>query len=466
MKVVQRTLRGVLVALVGLSRLASPAWGSEPAPRTLLISLDAIPFWVLAELTDPALGQEALFQGFKGPVPVISAFPSSTSVAMVGLLGPLGLGKSPGYEAKFFDWQRLRTRGGGPISYHKISFPWREFFDWSRRGPIGSAIEAIRPVKSGIKRLRNAIDEFATSEMDVSLIYIAATDTAVHVVGPESMQVLFAELDAMLREAREKNPDRPFETIIFSDHGVDGGDPLENVTPAVKRALKKADFRLKKRLKDARDVVLTPFGLVSNFEAYTHDANKTEVAAIIVSVEGVELCAYRQPEGWQVVGPQGSARVEQRVSGDGIRWRYEVGGTDPLAYAAVMEELPTRPAELAGWVKDEELFAATREAHFPDALYRIAGAFELVSNPASVVCSLGGEYMYGSRQTDLLAKLGKGRLRWTHGSLSRAATLGFLISDAEVWNPPVACRYDTCLVPFQEILSRHRHVLEPTEAVR
>lgn len=462
----KRVLRGVLLSLVGFSQLASPLRGSDPAPRTLLISLDAIPFWVLAEVTAPALGQEALFQDFKGPVPVISTFPSSTSVAMVGLLGPLGLGKSPGYEAKFFDWQRLQARGGGPISYHKISFPWREFFDWSRRGPMGSAVEAIRPVKSGIKRLRHAIDEFASSEMDVSLIYIAATDTAVHVVGPESVKELFRELDAMLRDARARRPDRPFETIIFSDHGVAGGDPLENVTPAVKQALKKASFRPRKKLKGPRDVVLTPFGLVSNFEAYSHDEDKTEVAAILVSIEGVDLCAYRETDGWQVVGPQGSAHVEQRVSEAGVHWRYRLTGTDPLGYAAVMEELSSGSPELAGWVKDEELFAATREEHFPDALYRIAGAFELVSNPASVVCSLGAEYMYGSRQTDLLAKLGKGRLRWTHGSLNRAATVGFLISDAEGWDPPPACRYDTCLVPFQTILSRHRHVLEPTEAVR
>jgi len=143
---------------------AVAAVGEEPRPRTLLIALDAVPYWVIADVADPALGDESLFQGFKGPVPLISAFPSSTSVAMVGLLAPLGLGKSPGYEARFFDWQQMKVRGGGISSYSKIEFPWREFFDWGRRNPAGSMVEAVKPVKSGIKRLRRAINEFVESE--------------------------------------------------------------------------------------------------------------------------------------------------------------------------------------------------------------------------------------------------------------------------------------------------------------
>lgn len=449
------------LTLLVLGRLASAAWATEPAPRTLLISLDAVPFWVVADLTDPALGEGALFKGFKGPVPIVSTFPSSTSVAMVGLLGPLGLGRSPGYEARFFDWERLRVRGGGAISYNKIEFPWREYFDWSRKNPVGSAVEAVRPVKSGIKRLRKAINDFATAEMEVSLIYIAATDTAVHVVGPESVKELFRQLDTMVEEARAKRPDRPFETIIFSDHGVGGGDPLVNVTKAVKRTLKAAGFRVAKQLKQPRDAVLTPFGLVSNFEAYTHDEDKAQVAGAVVSVEGVDLCVLEVPEGVQVVGQEGSGLVERQSSAAGIRWRYRTTGTDPLGYVEVMQELSSTDSELQGWVNDEDLFAATQEAEFPDALYRLAGAFELVSNPASVVCSLGIGYMYGSLQTELLAKVGKGSLRWTHGALERAATLGFLISDAEAWDPPSACRFDTCLVPFHQALSRHRNVTAP-----
>ena len=448
--------RFLVTSLVFLLLWDLPASAEEPQPRTLLISLDAVPYWVIADVTDPALGDAALFKGFKGPVPVVSTFPSSTSVAMVGLLRPLGLGKSPGYEAKFFDWQQMKVRGGGVISYSKIEFPWREFFDWGRRKPGGSALEAVKPVKSGIKRLRKAIDEFVESEMEVSLIYLAATDIAVHVIGPDSIKRLFVELDGMLEEARARRPDRPFETLIFSDHGVAGGEPLVNVSKSTKKALKTAGFKVKKKLKKPRSVVMTPFGLVSNFEAYTRDQDTAEVAGILATVEGVDLCAYEEGEDrWSVVGQAGLAMVYRRNSSDGIEWRYEVEGEDPLDYEVVTGN---------GWIGDEELFQATKQHRFPDALQRIADAFVLVLNPASVVCSTGTAYMYGAGSTAAMATLGKGKLRWTHGALNSAATMGFLISDAEAWQAPDVARYSRALVPFRPALSRHPKVSEPSPA--
>lgn len=447
-----------LALLAATAALTPPLSGAPAPPRTLLIALDAVPFRVVAEVTDRALGDQALFAGFKGPVPLISTFPSSTSVALVGLLQPLGLERSPGYEARFFDWQQSRIRGGGPLSYYAISFPWRDFFDWSRRSPLGSAIEAIRPVRSGIRRLRRAVDEFAASEREVALIYIAATDTAVHVVGPDSVKALLRELDLALAEAGRTRSDRPFETVIFSDHGVAGGEPLENAWGAVKKALQRTGFRLSKRLEGPRDVVITPFGLVSNFEAYTHPELEAEVARTLAAVEGVELCAFATPDGWQIKSRDGAATVESRVSPEGLLWRYRVEGSDPLDYRQTLRELSEQAPELAGWVRDEELFAATQGAYFPDALHRIAHAFDLVINPASVICSLDSAHMFGAARTDLLARVGKGALRWTHGALNREATLGFLMSDAAAWQPPAAARFDRCLLPFREALSRHPKV--------
>ena len=69
--------RIVLAAAQLVLLLSIPAAAEEPQPRTLLVSLDAVPFWVVADVMDPALGDKALFRDFKGPVPVISTFPSS-----------------------------------------------------------------------------------------------------------------------------------------------------------------------------------------------------------------------------------------------------------------------------------------------------------------------------------------------------------------------------------------------------
>ncbi|MEZ5332039.1 MAG: hypothetical protein R2991_08270 [Thermoanaerobaculia bacterium] len=97
---------------------------------------------------------------------------------------------------------------------------------------------------------------------------------------------------------------------------------------------------------------------------------------------------------------------------------------------------------------DDDLFAATAEARYPDPLFRIAQAFELVANPASVVCSVAAGHMYGAKRTEMLARLAKGPLEWTHGALAREATLGFVLSDAPGWPAPEAVRAGDALVPF------------------
>jgi len=127
----------------------------------------------------------------------------------------------------------------------------------------------------------------------------------------------------------------------------------------------------------------------------------------------------------------------------------------------VVERLARSGPDDDGWMDDEELFQATKSMRYPDALYRIADAFELVINPGSVVCSTGVDYMYGAGSTAALATLGKGKLRWTHGALNSASTLGFLMSDAEHWQAPDGVRYDRALLPFHLDLSRHPYVAEP-----
>ena len=45
--------------------------------------------------------------------------------------------------------------------------------------------------------------------------------------------------------------------------------------------------------------------------------------------------------------------------------------------------------------------------------------FDLVENPASILCSTAPGWMFGARKTDRASRLTGGRLRWTHGALGR-----------------------------------------------
>jgi hypothetical protein len=418
---------------------------ADPKPRTLFIVLDAVPFGALAEITDPELGDGARYRDFKPPARLVSTFPSSTSVALGGIMESLGLVRSPGYEAEFFDWEELKVRGGGPVSYYNIEFGWREFFDWSRRGPMASSFEAVRPVRSGLRRLEKSLADFVTNDREVFYIYLAATDSAAHIQGPDALVGFLVEMELLITEARRADPSRPFEVIIFSDHGVAGGEPLKNTLKGVKSALEGGGFKRRKRLREMDDVVLTPFGLVSNFEVYVNEEREAEAAGILIEVEGVDLCMRHEADRWVVESRAGRADIRRRETRGRVEWAYEEVSGDPLGYRPVLEAIPESARADRVWVSDDALFQATKDEWYPDALYRVARAFDLVDNPASILCSISSGYMYGPASTDLLARFGKGRLEWTHGALSRGETFGFFLTDARDWEPVPAVRFDKAL---------------------
>ena len=425
----------ILIAALATAS-AGAGWAEETAPPTLVIAFDCLPYETAARVADPGRGDERLLAGLRGPVPLISSFPSTTSIAFGGILGPLGLGRSPGYEARFFDRQRRKVVGGMLFSYFRIPFEWREFFDWNRRSPARRMLAAVRPARTTRRWFERAIAAFERSDKSMFFVYNGATDTLAHLAGPEAFEPVLADLEELLAEARER---RSFRAVLLSDHGLAGGEPLGNVFEPVKRALRDAGFRYRRRLRDPRDVALTPFGLVSSFELYTEAGVEPEVARAVVTVEGVDLCVRRSRDGWVVVNRGGEAEIRRRMTPAGAEWSYRVADGDPLGYS-----------ELAGgsWRGDRWWLEATASHRYPDALHRLARSFDLVNNPASILCSTGRRWMYGARKTERAARLRNGRLRWTHGALERDATLGFLMSDDPRLPLDGPVRFDEALAPL------------------
>lgn len=428
-------LLGVVLALAGARVVAA-----EERSRTLIIALDAVPYATMQRVTTPAGETPGLFASFDAPVPLISTFPSSTSIALAGILGDLGLAPSPGYEARFFDWQRRRRRGGGPFSYFKVTFPWRQFFDWNRKGPVRNALHAVRPVRAGVRELRAALEAFADDRGESFSIYIADTDTVAHLHGPSGLDPILVVLDQELTALR-KRLGSGLEIVLFSDHGLSGGERLRNVLPAVRRQIKSRGWRDAERLRRGDDVVLTPYGLVSSFEAYAENALVPALAGALAAVEGVDLCVFRTAAGWQVAAALYTVDFERRATANGLEWRWQTTGDSARGVASV---LAAAGAERR-WIDDERLLAATSAAEYPDPLYRLAGAFASVQNPASVLCSVARGYMFGARGTERSARWTKGALRWTHGALHREASYGFLMTDRSTQLPPTAVRYDRAL---------------------
>jgi hypothetical protein len=380
--------------------------------------------------------ESGVWAGLRGPVPLISSFPSTTSIAFGGILGPLGLGSAPGYEARFFDWRRRKVRGGMMFSYFRIPFEWRDFFDWNRKSPARRAFAALRPAKTTRNWFAAALEAFQRSEQPVFLVYNGATDSLAHLEGPQAFEAVLWELGGMIAEARRR---RPFRLVLLSDHGLAGGEPLRNVFKPVKQALREAGFRYRRRLADPRDVVLTFFNDTATTEIYTMPGMEAQVARAVVAVEGVDLCVRRSPAGWVVADDAGEAVFRRRVGPAGRQWAYHAGSSDPLGYSDVANGI---------WRDDRWWLESTVEHRFPDALHRVARAFDLVDNPASVICSTGEGEMFGARKTERAAGLTGSRLRWTHGSLERRATLGFLMADDPRLPLDGPVRFDEALVPL------------------
>ncbi|MEM7349493.1 MAG: hypothetical protein AAF657_01720 [Acidobacteriota bacterium] len=436
--------------LAGAAYAAPPPASSaigEPtaaeAPRLLLIALDAVPHDTMDQVA-----RDGSFSGFAGPVPLISTYPSTTSLALAGILEGFGLARSPGYEHRFFDHQRNRIRGGGLFSYKKHLFPWRKFFDWQSEGLFKKGFLLLRPQKAGRKSFDRSLAAFAASDKPIYTIYHDLTDLIGHVKGPARLEPLLRHLSDGLEALRQRPGAAPFHTVIYSDHGLAGGEPLRNTRKSVKRALKQGGYRLRGRIREPRDVVFIPYGLVSSLVAFTAPGEAVGVARTLAAVEGIDHCVADDTEGWRIEAATGSAQVLRRQVGDEVQFAYRPLTGDPLEYADLEAEATRQdaaPGDGDAWRSDAWWLERTGEAAYPDALYRIARGFDLVENPASLICSNSDGYMYGAAYTVFGSRISTGKLRWTHGALGREASQGFVMSDASGWQAPEAARFDQAL---------------------
>ncbi len=451
----QRTIRRLVAFLVALLAANGGTAASEvesPAAdaRFLVVVLDAVPYASAVAFTRPGDETPTLLATLDGPVPLVSSFPSSTSVALTAILSRFGLEIPPGYENKFFDHDENRVRGGTLGSYGKIRFDWHHFFDWQLRGFFSKSKAYAKPLKYNVREIDRAFEAFEQNDDRSFFIYVNSTDATGHAHGPDALRATFEHLDAALGDLRQRS-ERPIHLVLLSDHGLGGGEPLANAYGGVRRALKDAGYRLRKRLDRDDAVVLTPFGLVSSFEIYTHPGDEVRVTGIVVREPGVDLCAYREDDGWIVVDRDGRAVIDRREGPSGSSWAYRIEDADPLEYADVVHRLTVR-SRRGEFFSEQEWFRDTHEETYPDGLFRLASAFELVQNPASVVCSVARGHLFGSKSAVFGAKFSVGRLHWTHGGLGRDETLGFLMTDVPGWAADGPVRFDNALDFLAEAL--------------
>jgi len=454
-------VRTIATGVLFTALFVSSAAPRSAAPRLLLIGVDAIPYDVVRELTDPKHGAAALFAGMGRPAALINAYPTNSYVAWTGLLSPFGVDKTHGYESRFFDWRTKTVNDGYDLTDPPA--PWKDFFDYRLQGVIPAAIAYGWPRYYSLKELDDGFRQFIESDKDVFSMYVISTDAVGHLFGPPAQAEFMRALDGRLKALRERQRDRPFHVVMFSDHGMAGGEPLVNTWPAIKQAMSVAGLRVRDRLEKKGDVVFIPYGLLSSFVVYTAKDDGFTVARTVTRAKGVDLCVLREGDVIRVVSSHGEARIAYRHHNKRTEFSYQPVRGDPLRYNSVHAQLRTATSQPNGsWFDDADWFAATKDHVYPDALYRISHAFDFVHNPSSLVCSVAAGYMFGGLLAEYVAIPTIGRLRWTHGALHREASLGFLLTDLPGWPAADAVRYNSALAPLQRRFgktpeSAHKH---------
>jgi hypothetical protein len=426
---------------------------AQPRTRILLIGIDAIPYDLVKQLTDPALGDKALFKGLRGPAAVINTFPTASYVAWTGLLRPLGSPKALGYEACHFNRAEARLRGC--FSVVKVPAPWREVFDWYLAGIVRKGLAYGWPRPYSLHEIEQGLTAFFESDKDVFGMYIVSTDALGHLYGPDGLAQFLRKLNEALHVFRATHPDQSFRTVLVSDHGMAGGKPLKNTWPKIEVTLAKAGLRIQSALERESDVTIVTFGLLSGFVVYTWAGKETDVASLLVSVPGVDLCVVKQGSDWRVMSARGDALVSRRKVASETSWSYRPLGGDALGYQPIVATLQRQHGRAGQqWFADSLWFEASKSHFYPDALYRIAEAFELVENPASILCSNSPGYMFGSLITEYASLPTVGPLQWTHGAMYRDASLGFLMTDVPDWPLRDRVRFDQALAPLARLAGR------------
>lgn len=412
-----------------IDRFATPAgeWlrpglAGEPR-RWLVICIDAAPFEVLTALWD-----RGHFREFHRPSAAVSAFPSDSETAITEALRSAPV---PGYEHQYFDRAANELRGGLRSTLTRrrdaARIPYLDRFDYAAPG-WHRAVQYVLVRKAWhaeMGRLRRLLRE---NRQPVFRAHVSSGDPIFHMLTREQFEPLLTEFEAVVREAY-LDARGELGVLLWSDHGnslaLSRGVPLDELLGA-------RGWRRRSSLEGSRDVVIPAYGLVGFFAVYTREENVAELARDLAALEGADLVVHRLPAertggrlpageaGAVILGADGS-RAVLRWSGDGARYRYESEYGDPLGLAPVFAKLAEEGKLEDGWARDEDLFAATATAWYPDAAARIRGwAINHVQNPSDLVVSLKPGWYQGKSFFDFAVTM-----RGTHGAMERTSSLGF-----------------------------------------
>jgi len=420
----KRTIALIVFAILCLAPfllVKAGTLGADQPTRYLIIAVDGVGYDIAEEMH-----RKGELKNFPPPRPLINAFPSTTNPGLIEILQPLGAPVSPGYEDVYFDPIANKMRGSVLERFSRKKFietTFRNVFDYhphQARMTVEYALPLLGPWLNARFSMARLKKKFLKSDKQVFHAYVASSDLAIHLNGRWLLRNLMKNFDEMAGEIKKESK-QPVEVILYSDHG----NQLTRWRRAgLRKALRRAGFKLHRKIKGRNSVVLPQYGLIASAHIQTQAGRESDVADALAGAKGVDLSAYRDGGRLHIVSASGRAVIERRVVNGERYFRYQTVTGDPLELNSIIENMRANGVrDYEGFIAEEQWLRATAEHTYPDPLRRLWDGFGWVTQPVSVLVSMRDGYYTGSIALDMLAIL-----QATHGNLRRTQSRGVLLS--------------------------------------
>lgn len=407
----------------------SPA-GQAPFKRVVL-GMDGLPW----RIVKPLMEREGLFKGFHTPARMVSVYPSLSSISWNTLLG---LPAEPGYQAVYFSNRQSKTMGVTLRKMKGSRFQTR--MHHRHKGIIGHALAYVLPYRLGTRQIEHMLHEMVEHEGSrTAFLYAYQTDPIAHMDGQENLEKVIRDIDRYVSELManyEAKYGEKLEVVIVSDHGhtLVSGELVK-----LSKHLKQFGWEVKKKVEADNHCAFSTAGILSSIALHCREAMEDDLAAKVVSMEGVDVATFdRQGRFQYIYSSRGVGRFTYDPSLDGYAYQVLMG-RDPIGYQAVYAKLAEEgKVTQLGFASGRDLLVATMDHPYPDAAHRIRiGHNELVRNPANVVVSLRPGYENGAGLVKFTAGM-RGR-SGTHGGLDDVNSVGTFMTNY-LSDPPEVIR--------------------------
>ena len=388
----------------------TPGVSPDGVPQRLVLALDGIPYDVFVELQ-----QQGHFAGFHPVVRMVSTFPSLSDVSFAAIGG----GKIPdGYQNMRFDVEQNKVVGNTLGSLSSRLHPNLDA-DSAPHSSLHRMFGYMAAYHMSLQDMHDVGRDVLASPKLTYVAYLEETDAVLHVEGRAGAERFLLKLEVFLEDLQAKVRERTGRELmvdIVSDHG---STMIKGEVVPVARLLAACGFTRRNSLKSPRDVAYTLAGIIGSVAITVAPEYSDEVARCLAPAEGVDLVAVNRGDAVGVLSADAEAEL-RLVDATAEIYDYRSLRGDPLQ---LLEQG-------AGERRFDQAsnFVETKDAARPDSLRRLWRAFHgAVKEPSQVLISLKDGYEAGNNEVRALARI-RGRAG-THGSMTRLASLGILVSN-------------------------------------